>query len=271
MLVRTVATSLCLALAAGCAAPTVSEDPTTASEQDLTGLRAGRYAVASAPLSGSYVESLVIGPGKKVELEYVRVRTSPVSVWTPWFTTRDEQRLSLQGTYTTFAGKPGETLISFDVTDTGIDHLIYSLKVDGTSIELKAVGGSAFVLRPSNDAPATTDARVLTCTGRSFDAVITLDQAQRRRGTMTVKRNAGADANDPPSISFTVAYTGDTGVDDYMAFVGTDAKSNDYEFALRKSDLAKTSGPTAQVGVAFTRDMVSYGVHHTLACTIGKP
>ena len=64
---------------------------------------------------------------------------------------------------------------------------------------------------------------MLTCTGRRWDATITLDQNQRRRGMMTITRRADGDRSEPPSGSLTVAYSGDTGVDDYMRYEGVDS------------------------------------------------
>ena len=88
---------------------------------------------------------------------------------------------------------------------------------------------------------------------------------------MKITRKAGADRMDPPTGSFTVAYNGDTGVDDYMGYEGTDSKNNSYDFALKKSDLAKTSGKIATVGVNFDLEFSPGGVHTTLDCTIKKP
>ncbi len=129
----------------------------------------------------------------------------------------------------------------------------------------------AFELRPTSAAPRATDARVIECKGRRFDATLTMDEAQRRRGTMKIVRHAEADASDPPNASFSIAYTGDTGVDDYMGYEGFDRQNNGYEFALKKSDMEKTSGSIAEVGVGFTRDLASYAVHMPLSCTIRRP
>ena len=166
-----------LCLPVGCAA-NAADDDSSSSDDALTGVKLGRYAIDSAPSSGSYIESLTISANKKVELDYVRVREgSSPWVFNPWIPvpTRDEEKLTLTGTYVTFAGDPGQTLISFDVSDQGIDHLIYTLKMSGSAMTLKAIGESAFTLKPTTSAPSATDARVLTCTGGVYDAVITLD------------------------------------------------------------------------------------------------
>ena len=40
---------------------------------------------------------------------------------------------------------------------------------------------------------------------------------------MTITRRADGDRSEPPSGSLTVAYSGDTGVDDYMRYEGVDS------------------------------------------------
>jgi hypothetical protein len=193
----------------------------------------------------------------------------------PWFwnpfvrvPTTKKEALVLRGTYVTFAGDPGETLISFDVTDRAVDHLIFSLQSSPGSLRLQAIGSAAFELKAAAPDTTPTDKRVLRCAGRRWDAVITLDENQRRRGTMKVTRHTDAERSDPPNTSFAIAYTGDTGVDDYMAFEGVDRGGNGYDFALRRSDLEHTSGPISQVGLGYTPDLSPGGWHNTLACTI---
>ncbi|MBX3187427.1 MAG: hypothetical protein KF819_10450 [Labilithrix sp.] len=274
---RTLGLLLCLAplTALGCAVEPADDADPVASESALTSLPVGRYAVADEPRSGTYVSELTIAAGKRVELEWVRVRTT----YEPWFfnpwvrvPVTKTQRLALTGTYSVFPGSSGETLVSFDVTNRGLDHLIYAIeRTTSGGLALKAVGGSRFELRPTTAAPRATDARVLDCKGRQWDAIITLDEAQRRRGTMTVTRRAGASRTDPPNGSFTVAYDGDTGVADYMRYEGYDRQGNGYDFALKRSDLEKTSGPITQVGLGYTPDLSPGAWHNTLACTISRP
>jgi len=182
--------------------------------------------------------------------------------------TSKKEALVLRGTYLTFAGDRGETLLSFDVTDRSTDHLIYSLEITLTgAMRLEAIGGSAFELKSGAPDTTPTDKRVLRCTGRRWDAVITLDENQRRRGTMKVARHSDAERSDPPNTSFTVAYTGVTGVTDYMGFDGVDRSGNGYDFPLRRSGLEKTSGPISQVGVGYTPDLSPGGWPNTLRCT----
>lgn len=260
----------------GCAGETSEAPPgdPAASESDLTSLPVGHYAIAREPSSGSYVSELTISAGKKVELEWVHVTTtSEPWFFNPWIRVpvSKKEKLVLTGSFSIFAGDPGETLISFDVTDRGVDHLIYSLEKTTDGIALQAIGGPRFEMKKAAASTRATDTRILDCKGRRWDAVITLDEAQRRRGTMKVTRRADAERNDPPNGSFEVSYSGDTGVDDYMRYEGADRQGNGYDFALRKSDLEKTSGPISQVGLGYTPDLSPGGWHNTLQCTIRKP
>lgn len=259
--------SLSLAAPLGCAAATDDgPDDSAQSEDALTGLKAGHYAVARAPYSGSYISKLTISANKKVELEYVRVSAGYSNPWMPWLSTSTKETLSLRGTYMTFAGDPGQTLISFDVTDRRVDHLIYSFTSQGGSLVLKAIGGSEFTLKPSSADTTPTDARVLTCKGGRWDATITLDQNQRRNGKMKVTRHADADRTDPPNITLDVAYTGNTGVDDWMGYDGVDSKGNGYSFALRPRDVETVGAAAFQIGLGYTPDMSPGGWHNTLQC-----
>jgi hypothetical protein len=261
---------------AGCAAEaTSSPDDPVASESALTSVAVGRYVLAREPSAGNYITELTISAGKKVELEWVHVTTTTE----PWFfnpwvrvPVTKKEKLALQGSYDVFAGDPGETLISFNVTDRGIDHLIYSLEKTPNGIALHAIGGQRFEMKQAaGGSTRATETRILDCKGGRWDATITLDEAQRRRGTMKITRRADAQRNDPPNISFTVAYNGDTGVSDYMGYEGFDSQGNGYEFALRKSDLEKTSGPISSVGLGYTPDLAPGGWHNSLTCTIKRP
>jgi hypothetical protein len=161
-----------------------------------------------------------------------------------------------------------EPVIAFDVKDGMLDgatqHFIFDYAATATTITLTPSGSAAFTLKKTNAAPEPTDARVITCKGDAIDAVITLDQAQRRRGHIAFKQHPNAGAN-LPSGETPVVYTGSTGISDYMRFEGKDAQRNEYEFALRKSDVAKTHGPISEVGVGFNSALLS------MSCTIARP
>ena len=264
--------SLSLLAPIGCAAPTDEGDGNSAqNEDDLTALPTGHFAIVRAPLSGSYISSLTLSAGKKVEIEYVRVTSSSTSLFgNPFFPipTSKKEAFSLRGTYFTYKGDGNKTNIAFDVGEP-FGSLSYALTVNGGTLGLQGIGQPGFELK-SGAAPTTpTDKRVLHCVDGSFEATIKLDEAQRRRGTITIKRLAGADRMDPPNGSASFAYTGDTGVRDYQAFEGTDKQGNGYEFALSRSEIERTSGKISNVGLSYSPEFAGYGIHHSMQCSIG--
>lgn len=261
------------AAAAGCAAP-VDDDPVEQGSDALTSLPTGTFAIARKPSSGSYVARLTLQAGKKFEMEYVR-RTTSTEPWVfnPWIpvpVTREEA-LVLRGTWFTFAGDHGSTLVSFDANDGDGGSYIFEVAARPGIVELRTTDDRTFELRASSAAPEPTDKRVIRCDGHTIEAVITLDEAQRRRGTLRIERKASATASSPPNGTTTVVYTGRTGVDDYMAYEGRDGTGNGYDFALRESDLRKTSGPIANVGLGYFPESFigGGGYHNSLTCTIG--
>ncbi|MBX3232703.1 MAG: hypothetical protein KIT84_43995 [Labilithrix sp.] len=269
---------LLLTLASGCAATTEEEEGVEAAEAALVGVPAGTFAIERKPLSGSYVARLNLEAGNAFEIEYVSRRTVyETTIWSPWIPvpTTKEEAVVYRGKWRTFAGDPGETLITFDVTDGFSERFIFSIEASSESaITLKAIGRDAITLKKTSAAPAATDARILTCEARMFHATIALDQAQRRRGTLSVSPKPGAGRGDPPKGDTTVVYTGNTGVEDYMRYEGRDSAGNTYSFALKKSDLERTSGPISRVGLGFgPNDFLAGGaeIHNTLTCTIARP
>lgn len=272
---RLAATSFVIALAtAGCAVDgdTNDHDEVVESTEDaLSSLPAGRYVLAREPSSGSHVSELTLSAGRKFELELVRVTTSyEAPWWNPFLRlpVRKEEAIVARGTYFLFESD-GEPHVSFDFAEGSVGHLSYGVEIASGMIRLHPVGGGVLELRKTASSQVSTDARVYRCTGRSYDAVIELDEAQHRRGTFTVKRHPGTTGGStPPSTSFTVVYDGDTGVDDYMGYEGTDDEGGHYDFALRRSDLARTSGRTSNVGVGYTPEFAAGAWHASLECTI---
>ncbi len=266
--------ALFLSLAApACSGASADDDGVTGeSEGALVAVHTGHFSIDSAPLSGSYVADLTLKAGKKFDMEYVRVvSTSEPWLWNPWIQVPSSKKESmlLSGSYMTFKGDPGETLISFDPTEGSVDHLIYKLEtVSGGGMRLTAIGESPFELVPSTAPPPASDKRTVSCTGSGWNATFTFTDPGRRRATMKVKRTTGADASDPPSGSVTVVYDGDTGVDDYMGFSGADAKGGRYELAFRRSELDHTSGATSELGLGYSKPDTDYFMHNTLDCTI---
>lgn len=260
--------------ATGCAAgpDDDSSETTGASEDALTSLPTGHYALVRAPSRGSYVKSLTLAAGKRFEMDYVRVReTTEPWAWNPWVPVpvRKEETLSLRGTYFLYDAD-GKQRVSFDSEDRGFGQVDFTVTVASGRMTLQGFDGAPFALasraRPVDD----TAPFVAACKAREWDATLRLDQSERRRGTLTVdRRSAGATGSTPLVGRFDIAYTGGTGVDDYMAFEGRDAGDNAVSFAIRKADIGKTSG-TFQVGLGYERDLTGYEVHHTLACTIAR-
>jgi len=265
---------LVAALAASGCAPTAEDDSVAEGSDALTALPTGTFAIADLPLSGSYVARLTLQAGKKFEMEYVR-RTSTTEPWVlnPWVPVpvTHEERLVLRGTWFTYAGDHGSTMVSFDVTDGDGGSYVFEVAKAPGALKLTTIDDRTFELRVSSAAPEPTDKRVIRCDALTIKAVITLDEAQRRRGTLRIERKAAATASSPPERTTPVVYTGGTGVDDYMSYEGHDSDGNGYEFALRESDLEKTSGPIAEVGLGFfPESWIGGGGHHnSLTCTIG--
>lgn len=257
----------CLA-ATGCAAST-EDDATAGSESALTAVPKGSFNVVRDPLSGSFIRSITFGPADRVELEYVRARTSaspfPFDPFGLGASTTKET-FSLRGKAFTFESS-GKTNLALDVGEP-FGSLTYEMEKDGDTLRLEAIGERAFELKAGAPVVVPTEKRVVHCKGRKFEATITLDEAQRRRGTMKVKASPDADRNDPPSGTFPIQFTGNTGVRDAMAYEGTDAKNNNYDMALFASELERTSGAISNVGVGFEREFTSFSMHHSLECTI---
>lgn len=268
---------LLLALCAACGSPSgEGDDGTSESADALTALPRGHFAIERAPSSGSYIADLTIKAGKKFELEYVRRSTrSAPWIWNPWLSVpvSEDESMLLRGTYFTYAGDHGATMISFDFSEGALDHVSYALEVDGDTLRLEGVGQRAFELVRSETSPPASDDRVVRCKGRSWDATFAFEDAGRRRATMKVKRHAasGTSGHPPPNGNVPVVYTGNTGVDDYMAFEGTDAAGGRYELAFKRSELERTSGSMSQLGLGYSFPGSSYFMHNTLACSIAAP
>ncbi len=89
--------------------------------------------------------------------------------------------------------------------------------------------------------PAPTDAKSISCTGPTVNAVITIDQAQGRRGSLKLTRKASADRHDPPSVTVPVTQTEGGGVPEYIYFEGSKGEQ-DYYVNMIKKDFERGSG-----------------------------
>lgn len=268
--------SSALVALSGCTVESRGDEDIAGTSDELSSLPTGTFTIATVPASGSYVARLSLLPGKKFEMEYVR-RTTTSKPWlfNPWILvpSTEEDAVVVRGTYFLFdGGDLGET-ISLDVGDglSADDFYLFGVATEPGGVKLTTVAdGSTFHLRRTTGAPAPTDKRVLRCDGKTIEAVITLDEAQRRRGTLEIVRKPGTAELSPPEGTTTVVYVGRTGVDDYMAYEGRDSVGNGYDFAVRRSDLDKTSGPTANVGLRYQPKSAFHSAfyHNTLTCTI---
>ena len=262
--------SFIAATATGCATSAEGDDATAGSESALTSAPRGHFNLVREPFSQSFIRSATFEADGRVALEYVRVRTGsspfPLDPFGLGASTTRET-FSLRGKALTFTSS-GATQLALEVGEP-FGSLIYKLDVNGDVLRLQAIGEPAFELKAGPAVTVPTAKRVVRCEGRKFGATITLDEAQRRRGTMTVKAHPDADRTDPPSGTFPILFTGNTGVRDAMAYEGTDDRNNDYDMALFASELERTTGPISNVGVGFARSGVGFGVHYSLACTIG--
>jgi hypothetical protein len=257
---------------AGCAAPIDLDDAEVArSEDELVSVPAGHYAIVSAPASSSHVSSATFGPGRSFELTFVRVvQTTEPWIWNPFVQVpvTKKTELALRGAYRTYRSSDGSVMISFDFEEGTMSHLVFELTLSPGALRLGAVGQRPYELRAARPGTAEGEGRVLRCQGHRFDARIVLAEAQRRRGTLSVTRNDRAGRTDPPDGQVEVVYTGDTGVRDYMAFVGRDGQGGSYDFALRRSDLQRRSGSVSNVGLGYQPPLAGGAFHNTLTCSI---
>ncbi len=259
--------SLCLA---GCAAPS-GDEGAASSEEALSALPTGHYAVTRAPSRGSYVSSITLSAGKKFELEYVRVReTTEPWVFNPWIPVpaRKEEKISVKGTY--FLYEAHGQRVSFEGADVGAPDIDVEIAIDGGRLSFSPIEGQAYTLERAAQPPADTSSFVASCKARFWEGTLRLDQNGRRRGTLRAdKRLPGADNATPNVGSFAIAYTGSTGVEDYMGFEGKDSGNNEVSFALKKSVLENSrAGSSFSIGLSYSRDLAGYGVHQTLDCKV---
>ncbi|MDF2696730.1 MAG: hypothetical protein K0S65_5113, partial [Labilithrix sp.] len=89
--------------------------------------------------------------------------------------------------------------------------------------------------------PAPTNTKTIACAGNTVDAMLTLDQAQNRRGTLKITRKAAADPHDPPSTSVSVTQTEGGGVPGYVYFEGSNGEQ-DFYVNMKKDDFERGSG-----------------------------
>lgn len=234
-----VATSLvALALAAGCAASSSDDQAPASSDQDLTGtLGLGTYTIASRPwFADGYATRITLSSGKKFEAEvYANGETTLVAGSYTILPARpnnpDSPVQSDKPTlYMTPDNNDGPLTFEFDKLSNGEVKFYYHVRTESFTMKLD----------PSYQ-PPHTDSKTIECTGNQVDATITLDQAQGRRGTLKLKRKAGADDNDPPSASVSITKVAGSEVPGYVYFEGSSGEQ-DYYVNMIERDLNRGSG-----------------------------
>ncbi len=111
--------------------------------------------------------------------------------------------------------------------------------------------------------PAPTNSKSIRCTGPRIDAVVTIDQAQGRRGTLTLTRKPGADRRDPPSVTVPITQTARGGVAEYIYFEGTKGEQ-EYYVNMIKKDFERGSGDV-KLFLRWAEDGQEFGIGATCA------
>ena len=212
--------------------------PTAAEDQDLTSaLGTGTFVIDSRPFFDSYASRITLLAGKKYEAEIV--------------SSRGETTL-LAGSYDiqpARANNPQSPVKSdkptlYLTSDTGAAPQAFEfdkLADGGLKLYHSARSVSFTMKKDPTWKPAPTDAKSISCTGPTVNAVITIDQAQGRRGSLKLTRKAGADRHDPPSVTVPVTQTAGGGVAEYIYFEGSKGEQ-DYYVNMIKKDFERGSG-----------------------------
>lgn len=243
--VATLLLSSSLALGAiGCAGDTQDPaqpgagDDSASAEQDATaGLALGTYAITSRPWFGSYYATrITLKAGKKFEAEiYSSGRTTLIAGGYTILPARPNNpqspvRSDKPTLYMTPDSNEPPAVFEFDKLENGEVKLYTSARSQSFSMKLD----------PSFQ-PAPTNSKVIECKGAQVDALITLDQAQNRRGTLKLTRKAGADRHDPPSASVPITQVRGSEVPSYIYFEGSNGEQ-DYYVNIIKADFERGRG-----------------------------
>lgn len=227
----------------GCAGET--QDPSQAgadegasSEQDATaGLALGTYAIESRPwFGGYYATRITLKAGKKFEAEISSSgRTTLIAGGYTILPARPNNpqspvRSDKPTLYMTPDSNEAPAVFEFDKLENGQVKLYHSAR--SVSFTMK--------LDPTFQ-PAPTNSKVIECKGAQVDALITLDQAQNRRGTLKLTRKAGADRHDPPSASVAITQVRGSEVPSYIYFEGSSGEQ-DYYVNIIKADFERGRG-----------------------------
>ena len=208
-------------------------------EDDLTSsLGTGTYVVVSPPLFGGYYTSrLTLSAGKKFEAEMVSdgattliagsydiLPARPNNPQSPVLSDKPALYLS---------GNAGNVTFEIDKLPDGSLKLYHSAR-----------SVSFTVKKDPSWQPEPTNAKVIACTGPSVNAKITLDQAQGKRGTLTLTRKAAAgDRSDPPNATVSILLqVAGSQVPGYVYFEGSKGEQ-DYYVNMSQDDFERGTGP----------------------------
>ena len=207
-------------------------------EDDLkSGLGTGTYVVDSPPLFGGYYTSrLTLSAGKKFEAEMVSdgattliagsydvLPARPNNPQSPVLSDKPTLYLS---------GNSGNVTFEFDKLPDGALKLYESAR--SVSFTMK---------KDPSWQPAATNAKVISCTGPAVNAKIALDQAQGKRGTLTITRKASAGGrSDPPNATVSIIKVAGSEVPGYVYFEGSKG-AQDYYVNMNQDDFERGTGP----------------------------
>lgn len=233
--------ALAIASLSSVACTSASDDQAAGADDDLTsGIATGTYLVDERPFGSYYAARLTLGARKTFEAEIV--------------SSSGETSL-LAGTYDILPARPNnpQSPVKSDkptlylMADSGAAAPTFEFdKLPGGALRLyhSARHASFTMKKDASWRPPTTSSKVIACTGASVNAKLTLDQAQNRRGTLTITRKALATHHDPPSASVPMTRTEGGGVPGYVYFEGMKGEQ-DYYVNMNEADFERGSGTVA--------------------------
>jgi hypothetical protein len=247
-------------LTAGCSG---SEGSTAIGEDDLTsGVGTGTYLVESRPFGGYYASRLTFSAGKKYEAEMV---------------SSSGEKSLIAGTYDILPARPNNPqspVLSDKPTlylssDSGGANVTFELDKlpDGRLKLYHSVRTVSFTVKKDPTWQAEpTNVKVIACTGPAVNAKITLDQAQNKRGTLTITRKPGAGGrSDPPNATVSIIKVAGSEVPGYVYFEGSKGEQ-DYYVNMHQDDYERGSGPIV-VNLQWAENGEQFGVGTTCAFT----
>jgi hypothetical protein len=218
-----------------CASPT--DDPAVA-EADLTSIGTGTYVVDARPSPGNhYVQRITFGANKSYEADIVKSSGTTQLV---------------AGTFQILPAQPNDpqspvqtdkpTLVLKDDSGNGPVSFEFDRSANGALRLYGPARHFSFTMRQDPSyRPAPTSTKVITCTGGTVDAKLTLDRAQNRRGTLSITRKEPADRHDPPTSTVNMTKNEDGPTREYVYFEGSNGEQ-DFYVNVKKPDFERGTG-----------------------------